>query len=189
MSDHYTTQYNHKKRMLQEVRDLFYWCRHGRWHFHKFLEQRSERILRHNSYKRLTRYNMEFVNGYMERMQEELDREMEWRVFVPSLGHVNSRTDEGRALMNGHWSECIGELGANFWPGTNLVWHAGSNTHNVVAMYRSDGSKHETQYDIIVAEFVEKERQRRARRHSEALEKYAYTDKHLSTHIEKGSSD
>lgn len=187
MSDHYTTQHNHKKRIISEVRDLFYWCKQGRWNFHKFLEQRSERVMQHNSYKRLTRYNQQYVNGYMDRMYEEMDREMEWRVFVPELGHVNARSAEGRKQMEGNWSKCISDLGASFWPGTNRVWSSGNTTHDVIAMYREDGSRHETQFDIITAEYVEKDRERRAKLHAEAPEKYAYTDNNLTTHIEKSS--
>lgn len=159
MSDHFTTQYNHKRRILTHVRDLFYWTKQSNWDFYKYLDKRGEMIFQHNSWQRLTNYNKEYVMGYMDRMYVELEQNLEWRVFVPDLGHVFSQSPDGREALKGRWSECISELGCSFWAGTDKVWFAGDSqtTKDIMAMYAND----KKDWDEIVAKYVEKEKLRK----------------------------
>ena len=165
MSDHFTTQYNHRRRALQAVRDMAYWVEHGKVSHAKYLDMLREHIYRINSYQRLTGYNKAYVAGYIEHWQSSMEfANHEWRVFHPDTGHVNARTPEGRAALEGKWSEVIGDLGANFWIGTDKVW---SGDDAVFAMYDDDATDDSRQ--AIVDEMIEKQKQYRAKIRAEFL--------------------
>jgi hypothetical protein len=60
--------------------------------------------------------------GVIDTHIEFIDRnEIDWRVYHPDHGHVKR---EDYAVLEGKWSEVVGNLGASFWAGTQKIWSA-----------------------------------------------------------------
>lgn len=116
------TQLNHRDNAKNSAREVIWWvenlkCTHG-----KFLELRQERLFDTNSWKRLTRYNQEYILGYMDRWLDEIRlKQHDWRVYHPEFGHLSR--DDDRSCLDGRWHEVDGDKGASFWKGTNKVWY------------------------------------------------------------------
>ncbi len=129
----FTTQYNHKRRVLERVSEVFWWVRHGYKSHREMLNLFETLVYSQNSWKRLTQYNQSYVKGVIDTHLEYINRnELEWRVYHPDLGHVEK---EDYSKLDDIWSEVVGKLGASFWKGTQKVW---SGDPDVFEMYDQD---------------------------------------------------
>ena len=63
---HYDTQYNHKQNCLSTINSAFSRMRIYRLTHDKGLEILTKEVYNSNSYKRLTRYNKNYLQGYIE---------------------------------------------------------------------------------------------------------------------------
>ena len=129
MSDHYTTQSNHRIRVLDLVRDVFSWVKLQKMSHKQMLNMLNERVYEHNSWQRLTQVNQAYVRGVIDTRIEQINQTLEWRVYHPDHGHVRR---DNYAILEGKWSEVDGDMGAHFWPDTDKVW---SGHPNVFELY------------------------------------------------------
>lgn len=135
---HYDTQYNHKQRCLQAVRDVIYWTVQSHWSHAEWLRKRKTMLLDTNSYQRLTRYNRNYVDGYFDAKMADVEFEHhDWRVYHPKHGHVRK---EANACLDGIWSEVVPNMGASFWKDTeDKVWAGSSAVYEMYDGNPEDG--------------------------------------------------
>ncbi len=130
---HFTTQENHKRRVLEQIREVFWWVKHERRSHKEMLNFFEERIYSLNSWKRLAQHRRSYAMGVIDTHIEYINRnELDWRVYHPEHGHVEKQNHD---VLEVKWSEVVGYMGASFWKGTNKVW---SGDPDVFVMYEQN---------------------------------------------------
>ena len=129
MSDHYTTQYNHKKTVIELVNSLKYWTFQSKYTFDNYLEFKQERIYNHNSYKRLTRYNKSYIQALLDQLFNEMQKATELRYKVNGIydtykNHMKTVKPNSDDSYNLNMLIANKELSqpASFWIGTDKIF-------------------------------------------------------------------
>jgi len=130
MSDHYTTQYNHKKRVLEDIRSLRHFTFACHYTFEKYLQAKHERIHESNSYKRLTRYNQSYVQAYLDQLFNDIQKATELRYKVNGvydtyknhMSTVEPNSDDSFDLNMLIADRKLSQP-ASFWVGTDKIFN------------------------------------------------------------------
>ena len=131
MSDHFTTQYNHKKTVIELVHSLKYWTFQSKYTFDQYLQAKNERIYEHNSYKRLTRYNRSYIQALLDDMFNELMKNTELRylyngVYADCNTHMENNNIKPNSDDSYNFYMAIGDKSlsqpASFWKNSDKVF-------------------------------------------------------------------
>ena len=81
-SQHTNIQYNHKQRLLSDVKSVFSSARCFKPIHAKLLEMLNDRVYNSNSFKRLTHSRREYIYGYIAALDDGLYSNLDWRLRI-----------------------------------------------------------------------------------------------------------